>query len=76
MTVFVRIFGGLQRHTQGISELTLEVDPGTTAWDIVIRLGIPENEVWFAAVGGIRVPREHLLKQHDKVDIFAPVGGG
>lgn len=76
MTIAVRIFGGLQRHTQGIAEMTLEVDPGTTAWDVVIKLGIPENEVWFPAVGGVRVPRDYLLQQNDKLDIFAPVGGG
>ncbi len=76
MTITVRIFGGLQRHTQGVAEMTRDVFPGTTAWDIVITLGIPENEVWFAAVGGVRVPRDYLLQQHDRVDIFAPVGGG
>jgi sulfur carrier protein ThiS len=76
MTVGVRIFGGLQRFTRGVAELTLDMNPGATAWDVVIRLGIPDNEVWFAAVGGVRVPREHLLKDHDRVDIFAPVGGG
>lgn len=76
MTVYVRIFGGLQRFTQGAAEMTLDVLEGTTAWDVVLELAIPVEEVWFAAVGGVRVRNDYVLEANDRVDIFAPVGGG
>jgi len=76
MTVTVRIFGGLSRYTAGRSELTTTVAAGTHAWDLVTALSIPLTEVWIVAVDGIKVDQEHVLKDGDRVDIFAPVGGG
>lgn len=76
MNVAVRVFGGLRRFTDGSAEFTMAIPQGTRAWDMVITLGIPEHEVWFVAVNGVRVPKEQALFDKDKVDIFAPVGGG
>lgn len=76
MTVTVRLFGGLRRFTGGCAEFTKVIDPGTCAWEIVIALGIPENEVYVVAVNGVRVAKERELCDGDKVDIFAPIEGG
>ncbi len=76
MTVTIRIFGGLQRFTGGKAELEQVIAQDTCAWDIVLALGIPEQEVWFVAINGFRVANEQVLSHGDKVDIFAPVGGG
>ncbi|KAF0194888.1 MAG: hypothetical protein FD169_1630 [Bacillota bacterium] len=76
MTVNVRIFGGLHRFTEGCTECKKAISQDTCAWDIVHILGIPEHEVWFVAVNGVRVAKEEILFDGDRVDIFAPVGGG
>jgi sulfur carrier protein ThiS len=66
----------LQRFTDGQSDFELSVSEDTQAWDVVRLLGIPEEEVWFVAVGGMRAARDRILHAGDRVDIFAPVGGG
>jgi Molybdopterin converting factor, small subunit len=76
MNVEVRIFGGLHRFTGGRTECNVAISQETRAWDMVRALGIPEHEVWFVAVNGVRAPQEQALSAGDKVDIFAPVGGG
>lgn len=76
MTVNVRIFGGLHRFTDGFTEGKKAISQGTCAWDMVGIFGIPEHEVWFVAINGVRAAKEQALSDGDRVDIFAPVGGG
>ncbi len=76
MTVTVRIFGGLQRHVGGRTEIPLDFSAPVQTGEVPRLLGIPKEEVWFVAVNGVRAPEDYILSPGDRVDVFAPVGGG
>lgn len=52
------------------------IDPGTTVYSIIEKLGIPENQAKLIFIDGIRRELNVPLQGGERVGIFPPVGGG
>ena len=52
------------------------IDPGTTVFSIIKKLGIPENQAKLIFIDGIRRELNVPLQGGERVGIFPPVGGG
>lgn len=58
---------------QGIS---LEIIPGTTVAEVVVRLGLPAKEVTLIMVDGRRREADFQLQGNERLGLFPPIGGG
>ncbi len=65
----------LPKHEKG-KALRVSAAPGSTAKDLLAKLGVPEKEVKIAFVNGIRKDLDTQLSDGDRVGFFPPVGGG
>lgn len=82
MTVTVRLFGELRVHTpagENPRAARVELPEGSTALQLVLRLGLPygedEGQV-VIAVNDVEVDHRTPLRQGDVVSLFAPLAGG
>jgi HAD superfamily hydrolase (TIGR01509 family) len=67
----------LARHLPGrATEQTLTLPAGASLREAIALAGIPEDEVWLAAINGARASLERALAEGDEVLVFAPIGGG
>ena len=82
MTISLRLFGELKHYApEGSSGRTarLEIPEGTTALQLILRLGIPyggEEGQMVVAVNDVEAPHDILLKECDAVSLFEPLAGG
>jgi sulfur carrier protein ThiS len=76
MTITVRVYGDLQRHTHGVGTFELEATPDMTVAGVMERLGVPENEVYTAVVNRQMAPRTTEVHEGDRVELVPPIGGG
>jgi sulfur carrier protein ThiS len=58
---------------QGIS---LEVEPGTPAAQVISQLGLPTKEVTLIMVDGRRREADFALQGNERLGLFPPIGGG
>jgi sulfur carrier protein ThiS len=65
-TYFGRAYGGIP----------VVIEPGITIDELLVRVGVPANEVWLVAKNGETVQRDVTLQPGDSVELFAPVAGG
>lgn len=49
---------------------------GETVGSLIEKLGVPEDDVSLMFVNSLKVDRDHILQDKDRVGIFPPVGGG
>jgi sulfur carrier protein ThiS len=77
MRIVVCAFGDLRRHLlDGVPERAVELPPGATLADLTLALGAEPDDAILARRGA-DVLREHsALADGDRVELFAPVGGG
>ena len=77
MNVAVKLFGNLRRHLPpGQEAIALRLAPGTSIEAAIQRLGVPDGEVGLAVVNGEAVPETSVLRDGDRLELFAPMGGG
>ena len=82
MTITLRLFGELKQHMPPGStgrSARLELREGTTALQLILRLGIPyggEEGQMVVAVNDAEVDHNTPLRDGDAVSIFEPLAGG
>jgi sulfur carrier protein ThiS len=79
MHLIVRLFAHLVQYRPGVSSgrsFTLELPEGSDISALIMRLGIPEEEVKTVFVNHIISPPETVLQEGDEIGIFSPIGGG
>jgi len=54
----------------------MEIQPGSTARDVIHKLKIPEKDVKIIFVNGQNADPETVLHDHDRVGFFPAIGGG
>lgn len=79
MILEVRVFAGLEKQIPGAKYgQPVEVDApgGSSAYDLLRILNIPEDRVFAILVNGVHAKKEDTLNPGDRVSLFPPVGGG
>ncbi len=70
-------YGNLYRWlSAGEKGETFTLAPGTTLAELVVRSGIPEEEIWLITVNGKKAAPEQVLHPGDQIRLFSPLGGG
>jgi sulfur carrier protein ThiS len=79
MPIQVFLNATLRQYVQGYDPyrgLTLEAPPGAPVSDLILRLGLPPEEVTLIMVDGVRRPPDFPLAGRERVGLFPPIGGG
>lgn len=77
MRVVVMAYGDLRRHLLGGEpERSVELSASATLADLVHTLGASPDEAVLARRGQDVLREESRLAEGDRVELFAPVGGG
>lgn len=82
MRITIRLFGELKHYApEGSTGRTarLEIPDGTSALQLILRLGIPyggEEGLMVVAVNDVEAPHDCILKEGDSVSLFEPLAGG
>ena len=74
MKVTVKVFATLRHNRE--KEQLMDFDQGTTPRDVLISMGIPEENAAIIMINGRSVKLDTLLKEDDVLALFPPVGGG
>ena len=56
--------------------ISLKVPPGTAVSGVIVRLGLPANEVTLIMVDGRRRGAVFMLQGDERIGLFPPIGGG
>lgn len=77
MKVKIKIYGPLRRYVAE-TEGEYNVEDAKNIYDILLKIGIPENELVYtvALLNGERVKLGTQIKDGDELYILQPVGGG
>jgi len=79
MAVTIFLSSTLRRYIPGYDPsrgVVLEIGPGISIKDILVRIGISPNGVKVVMVNGIHRDLDYILNGHERVALFPPVGGG
>ncbi len=79
MQVHITLYGNLGYYLpEGGSRYSLsrDVAEGTTVEELARVLNFPGNIPVLAVVNGIRVDRDRVLRDGDRINFFRPTGGG
>lgn len=77
MRVLVMAYGDLRRHLLGgVPERSVELCAGATLADLASALGAGPDDAILARRGPDILRDESRLAEGDRVELFAPVGGG
>ena len=76
MNVRLIYHGSLKKFNNNHPEKLFNIPETTTVEELVLKSGVPGNQIAFAAVNGSRVNITHTLKSGDEVKLFQLVGGG
>ncbi|MHB1134302.1 MAG: sulfur carrier protein ThiS [Chloroflexota bacterium] len=70
-------YGDLRRYTPENKErMELDLAAPTAVSALLVQMGVPWNEVGIVAVNGVLKDEHYEVAEGDKVEVFAPVGGG
>lgn len=72
--VTVKLFATLRNNRE--KEMTMDLGPNATPKDIIEHLNIAQEEAAIIMINGRCAKFDTVLKDHDIVSIFPPVGGG
>lgn len=73
------MYSTLRKYCQGTpvgTPVRLDLGGGNNVQELIASLGIPPEEVVYAAVNGHLAGKEHPLQEGDQVALFGPVAGG
>jgi molybdopterin converting factor small subunit len=83
MKINLQLFGELKRHMpEGERRgraVVLDLPDGTTALQLILRLGIPyggDEGQMVVAVNDVETPHETALRDGDTLSLFEPLAGG
>jgi molybdopterin converting factor small subunit len=79
MIIKVKVFATLRKYLPGLElgkAADVQLEPGSSIFQLYGVLGIPAEEVKLAYVNGIYCEPETILKDGDEIGIFPPIGGG
>ena len=79
MKIEIRLFASFSHyasHKDLGTDGCLDLEHPATIRDAAVHLGIPESEIKLVFLNGVRASMETLLKDHDRLGIFPPIGGG
>ncbi len=77
MFVTVKLYGNLKKYLPEKKEIAqMPVADGTTIAALLVRLGVPDGEVWMCALNDNVVYATNALHDGDVLEVFEPVGGG
>ena len=77
MQVEVKIFANLRKYAaQSTSPLSVDLDEGATAQELITKIGIPQEKVRVIAVNGSNKPLDYHLSAGDQVALFPEMAGG
>lgn len=78
MLIEVRLYATLKRHAPSAAGRVLAVDmpEGSTAADVIAKVGVDADEVHILMVNGVSSPLDQVLAEGDRLGLFPAVGGG
>lgn len=76
LRLFASLAGYLPDQNTGGPFNTLEIEEGTTIWDILNRLRVPSEIPKIIFLNGIHADETTVLKEGDRLGIFPPLAGG
>ncbi len=71
----LKLFATLDRFAPGNKD-HFPISPGTTIYDLLQEVGIPEEKAKLVFIDGVKANLESTLFGGERVGIFPPVGGG
>ena len=74
--ITVYTYANLRKFTDGAGSVELDIDPGDTVGDVLVRLGIPGEQTKILFVNSRAADRDHPLQDGDRLDLFSAIGGG
>ncbi len=74
MKVTVKLFATLREYGDNIR--TLDFDEGTSVFQVIQALDLPEGDIAIIMINGRHAKPETELKENDVLALFPPVGGG
>ena len=76
MNVRLIYHGSLKKFNNNQSDKIFNVPAGINVDEMILKSGVPKDQIAFAALNGSRVKVTHILKDGDEVKLFQLVGGG
>lgn len=77
MQIALKLYGNLKLYAPDKRENALvEIKSGTTIRSLLLRLGVPDTQVWMSAINDQVVDDSSELYDGDVLEVFEPVGGG
>jgi sulfur carrier protein ThiS len=78
MEIQINLYGSLQRFSQPETPGMWQGDIPTDSKlrDLIARIGIPEKEIWIAAINGAACPFDAEIPEGAKVTIVTARGSG
>ncbi|MCG8471434.1 MAG: MoaD/ThiS family protein [Desulfobacterales bacterium] len=77
MQVEIKLFATLRPYLKKVpDDGFLTVSKDTSIDQVITMLELPEDEIKLVFVNGRHAPRDHILKNGDRLGLFPPVGGG
>lgn len=70
------VFANLRQHTGGAASVDADFNRGETIQQVLLRLGIPAEQVHIVFVNNRSAQLEHALQGDERIDLFSAVGGG
>jgi molybdopterin converting factor small subunit len=77
MRVVVETYGTLRRLLpDGQRRVELEVEDDTTVRELLLKLGMDENEPWNASLNGTLAKPSDVVSEGSFLIVFPPIAGG
>ncbi|MCP4297607.1 MAG: MoaD/ThiS family protein [Proteobacteria bacterium] len=79
MKVEIGLFATFAKYLPEEAEgfkVTIELDEGSTVKDVLLRMGVPLDEIKLIFINSVKADVEDVLKDGDKMGAFPPVAGG
>ena len=79
MKVQISLYASLSRFLPAAASgktCVLEIEPGSSAGDVLNHLGIPRDTVKIVFLNGVHAKPAAVLQDGDRMGVFPPVAGG
>lgn len=76
MSVHIKLSPSFKKYTGGIDRFNLDDATGKPLAEVLVSLGLPENETGLAVINGRRVGSSDILQDGDQVNVYPYIIGG